>query len=195
MGIDNILERISVGSEKEAEKITAEARAKATEIYAERTAEAKIAAAALIEAAEKDAIDRINHIKSTAALESRKLVLAAKRDVINEVLDDITPTFRKLPKDEYAAFLVDVAVKSSEKGTLFFANVDYDVADKVRDLLRDKPQYKVAKTTVKDISSGFIIKYENVRIDCSVESIVENMKTELETIIASKLFPENTEKK
>lgn len=195
MGIDNILERISVGSEKEAEKITAEARAKATEIYAERTAEAKIAAAALIEAAEKDAIDRINHIKSTAALESRKLVLAAKRDVINEVLDDITPTFRKLPKDEYAAFLADVAVKSSEKGTLFFANVDYDVADKVRDLLRDKPQYKVAKTTVKDISSGFIIKYENVRIDCSVESIVENMKTELETIIASKLFPENTEKK
>ena len=195
MGIDNILERISVGSEKEAEKITAEARAKATEIYAERTAEAKIAAAALIEAAEKDAIDRINHIKSTAALESRKLILAAKRDVINEVLDDITPTFRKLPKDEYAAFLVDVAVKSSEKGTLFFANVDYDVADKVRDLLRDRPQYKVAKTTVKDISSGFIIKYENVRIDCSVESIVENMKTELETIIASKLFPENTEKK
>ena len=195
MGIDNILERISVGSEKEAEKITAEARAKATEIYAERTAEAKIAAAALIEAAEKDAIDRINHIKSTAALESRKLVLAAKRDVINEVLDDITPTFRKLPKDEYAAFLVDVAVKSSEKGTLFFANVDYDVADKVRDLLKDRPQYKVAKTTVKDISSGFIIKYENVRIDCSVESIVENMKTELETIIASKLFPENTEKK
>lgn len=195
MGIDNILERISVGSEKEAEKITAEARAKATEIYAERTAEAKIAAAALIEAAEKDAIDRINHIKSTAALESRKLVLAAKRDVINEVLDDITPTFRKLPKDEYAAFLADVAVKSSEKGTLFFANVDYDVADKVRELLRDKPQYKVAKTTVKDISSGFIIKYENVRIDCSVESIVENMKTELETIIASKLFPENTEKK
>ena len=195
MGIDNILERISVGSEKEAEKITAEARAKATEIYAERTAEAKIAAAALIEAAEKDAIDRINHIKSTAALESRKLVLAAKRDVINEVLDDITPTFRKLPKDEYAAFLADVAVKSSEKGTLFFANVDYDVADKVRDLLRDKPQYKVAKTTVKDISSGFIIKYENVRIDCSVGSIIENMKTELETIIASKLFPENTEKK
>ena len=195
MGIDNILERISVGSEKEAEKITAEARAKATEIYAERTAEAKIAAAALIEAAEKDAIDRINHIKSTAALESRKLILAAKRDVINEVLDDITPTFRKLPKDEYAAFLVDVAVKSSEKGTLFFANVDYDVADKVRDLLKDRPQYKVAKTTVKDISSGFIIKYENVRIDCSVESIVENMKTELETIIASKLFPENTEKK
>ena len=195
MGIDNILERISVCSEKEAEKITAEARAKATEIYAERTAEAKIAAAALIEAAEKDAIDRINHIKSTAALESRKLVLAAKRDVINEVLDDIAPTFRKLPKDEYAAFLADVAVKSSEKGTLFFANVDYDVADKVRDLLRDRPQYKVAKTTVKDISSGFIIKYENVRIDCSVESIVENMKTELETIIASKLFPENTEKK
>lgn len=195
MGIDNILERISVGSEKEAEKITAEARAKATEIYAERTAEAKIAAAALIEAAEKDAIDRINHIKSTAALESRKLILAAKRDVINEVLDDIAPTFRKLPKDEYAAFLADVAVKSSEKGTLFFANVDYDVADKVRELLSDKPQYKVAKTTVKDISSGFIIKYENVRIDCSVESIVENMKTELETIIASKLFPENTEKK
>ena len=54
MGIDNILERISVGSEKEAEKITAEARAKATEIYAERTAEAKIAAAAIIPASFRD---------------------------------------------------------------------------------------------------------------------------------------------
>ena len=195
MGIDNILDRIAVDSEKAAESITSEARAKATELYAERTAEAKLAAAALIEAAEKGAIERINHIKSTAALESRKLVLAAKREVIDEVFDDITATFRKLPKDEYAAFLAGVAVKSSEKGTLFFANVDYDVADKVREYLKDKPQYKFAKTTVKDIASGFVIKYDNVRIDCSVDSIVENMRPELEAIVVSKLFPENTEKK
>ncbi|MBE6896458.1 MAG: hypothetical protein E7477_05090 [Ruminococcaceae bacterium] len=195
MGIDNILDRIAVDSEKAAESITSEARAKATELYAERTAEAKLAAAALIETAEKNAIERINHIKSTAALESRKLVLAAKREVIDEVFDDITSTFRKLPKEEYAAFLAGVAVKSSEKGTLFFANIDYDVADKVREYLKDKPQYKVAKTTVKDISSGFIIKYDNVRIDCSIDAIVENMRPELETIVASKLFPENTEKK
>lgn len=195
MGIDNILDRIAVDSEKAAENITSEARAKATELYAERTAEAKLAAAALIETAEKNAIERINHIKSTAALESRKLVLAAKREVIDEVFDDITSTFRKLPKEEYAAFLAGVAVKSSEKGTLFFANIDYDVADKVREYLKDKPQYKVAKTTVKDISSGFIIKYDNVRIDCSIDAIVENMRPELETIVASKLFPENTEKK
>lgn len=195
MGIDNILDRIAVDSEKAAESITSEARAKATELYAERTAEAKLAAAALIETAEKNAIERINHIKSTAALESRKLVLAAKREVIDEVFDDITSTFRKLPKEEYATFLAGVAVKSSEKGTLFFANIDYDVADKVREYLKDKPQYKVAKTTVKDISSGFIIKYDNVRIDCSIDAIVENMRPELETIVASKLFPENTEKK
>lgn len=195
MGIDNILDRIAVDSEKAAESITSEARAKATELYAERTAEAKLAAAALIETAEKNAIERINHIKSTAALESRKLVLAAKREVIDEVFDDITSTFRKLPKEEYAAFLAGVAAKSSEKGTLFFANIDYDVADKVREYLKDKPQYKVAKTTVKDISSGFIIKYDNVRIDCSIDAIVENMRPELETIVASKLFPENTEKK
>ncbi|MBQ1862130.1 MAG: V-type ATP synthase subunit E [Clostridia bacterium] len=195
MGIDNILERIAVDAEKSASDVTSEARKKATEIYAERTAEAKTASAEQIEAAEKEAINTINHIKSTAALESRKLILGAKRAVIDEVFDDIPSAFRRMPKDEYAAFLAGVAVKSSEKGTLYFANADFDVADKVKELLKDKPQYKVAKSTVKDISSGFCIKYDNVKINCSIDSIVENMRPELESIVVSKLFPENTEKK
>ncbi len=195
MGIDNILERIAVDAEKNAEVVTAEARVKATELYAERTAEAKSAASERIAAAENEAINRINHIKSTAALESRKLILAAKREVVEEVFSDIAPTFRKLPKDEYAAFLAGVARKSAQKGTLFFANVDYDVADQVRELLKNDPGYKVAKTTVKDISGGFIIKYDNVRIDCSLDAICQTMRPELEAIIVSKLFPEKTEKK
>ena len=119
MGIDNILERIAVDAEKSASDVTSEARKKATEIYAERTAEAKTASAEQIEAAEKEAINTINHIKSTAALESRKLILGAKRAVIDEVFDDIPSAFRRMPKDEYAAFLAGVAVKSSEKGTLY----------------------------------------------------------------------------
>ena len=195
MGINNILERIDLDAEKSAGDITSEARKKATEIYAERTAEAKTATAAQIEAAEKEAIDTINHIKSTASLESRKLVLAAKREVIDEVFEDIPSAFRRMPKDEYAAFLAGVAEKSSEKGTLYFANADFEVAEKVKELLKDKPQYKVAKTTVKDISSGFCIKYDNVKIDCSIDSVVENMGPELEAIVVSKLFPEKTEKK
>ena len=195
MGIDNILERIAVEAEKSAEGITAEARRKAVDIYAEKTAEAKTATAAMIEAAEKEAKKKINHIKSTASLESRKLVLAAKREVIDEVLDDIPTAFRKIPRDEYAAFLAGVAVKSAEKGTLYFANSDVDVAETVKELLKDKPQYKVSKTASKEIASGFCVKYDNVKIDCSIASIVENMRPELEAIVVSKLFPENTEKK
>jgi V/A-type H+-transporting ATPase subunit E len=195
MGIDNILERIAVDAEKNAEDITSEARKKATELYAERTAEAKTESSALIDAAEKEAIDTINHIRSTASLESRKLVLAAKRDVIDEVFDEIPSAFRRMPRDEYASFLAGVAVRSSEKGTLYFANADFEVADKVKELLKDKPQYKVAKTTVKDINSGFCIKYENVKINCSIDSIVETMRPELEAIVVSRLFPDNTEKK
>ena len=195
MGIDNILERIAVDAEKNAAEITSGAREKATEIYAERAAEAKTAAAALIEAAEKEAIDRINLIKSTASLESRKLVLAAKREVIEEVFSDIPSAFRRMPKDEYAAFLASVAEKSAEKGTLYFAVVDMDAAEKVKEILKDKSQYKIAKTPAKDIASGFCIKYDNVKIDCSVESIVDNMRPEREAIVVSRLFPENTEKK
>jgi len=195
MGIDNILERISVEADKAAADEIAAAREKANALFNEKTEAAKKAAEESIAVAEKEAIERINHIKSTAALESRKLILAAKREVIEEVFEEIPDAFKKLSEDKYADFLANVAVKAANKGTLYFANADSGIADKVRDKLADKPQYKISKTTDKEITSGFIIKYDNVRIDCSLPAIAENMRSVLEPIAVSKLFSDNTEKK
>ena len=190
MGIDNILEKINIDAENAAAAEIEKAKEKAAALFAEKTEASKAAAEATVSAAEKEAIEKINHIKSTAALESRKLVLAAKREVIEEVFDEIPEAFRMLSEDKYAGFLAKVAVKAADRGTIYFSNRDSGIADKVKECLADYPQYKIAKTTVKDIESGFVIKYDNVRINCSVSAIVENMRPILEPIAVGKLFTE-----
>lgn len=188
MGIDYILEKIAFAGDSAAEKILAEAKQTAAEIVSKKAAEASSENEALVSRAEQEAISQINHVKSTVALESRKLFLAAKREVIEEVFAEAKVAFRKLPAEDYAVFLTKVARKVSDRGSLVFAQNDAGVSERVKELLKDNPNYKVLKQTVKTIDSGFILKYDNVQINCSVDSIVENMRSELEHIIVSKLF-------
>lgn len=188
MGIDSILERITAAGNEAAEKTVAKAHEKAAEILKQKAADSSAENDALIKEAEQEAINQINHVRSTVALESRKLVLAAKREVIDEVFDDVIMAFGKMPSEDYAVFMAKLARKVSERGTLTFSANDAKIADRVRDLLKDNTNYKVTKQTVKTIQSGFVLKYDNVQINCSVESIVENMKNELEPMIVAKLF-------
>lgn len=186
MGVDNILEKITLDASASAESIVSAAKTEALGIVEEAKKKAADAYSRSIEDAEKEAIESINHIKSMAALESRKMQLAAKREVIDEVFMSAAERFRKLPESRYSAFLAAMANSASENGMLYFSETDAKFAEAVRPLL--KGELKIAKNSVRTLQSGFVIKNGNIQINCSVEGLLEDRRSELEPVAVRKLF-------
>ena len=83
-GIEKITARIQEDSQKEIDAILAEARAKADEITARARADAQAAGDEVMAQGRRAAAEREDRMASTAQMECRKAVLAAKQEVIEE---------------------------------------------------------------------------------------------------------------
>ena len=115
-GIEKITARIEEDGRQENEALLAQARAQAAEIAARYQAEARAAADEVLSQGRKDAEERARRVESTAQMECRKAVLCAKQDVIEEAFQLAHKKLLDLPREEYVAFLADLAVKASVTG-------------------------------------------------------------------------------
>ncbi len=115
-GIEKITARIQEDSQKEINAILAEAKAKAAEITAQAQAEAKAAGDEVLAQGRKAAAEREDRMASTAQMECRKAVLAAKQEVIEEAFQLAHKKLLALPTDQYVELLADLAVQASTTG-------------------------------------------------------------------------------
>ena len=115
-GIEKITARIAEDGRAENDALLAQARAEAAEVTARYQAEAKAAAEEILAQGRRNAEARARHLDSTAQMECRKAVLAAKQDVIEEAFQAAHKKLLELPREQYVALLADLAVKASVTG-------------------------------------------------------------------------------
>ena len=115
-GIEKITARIQEDSQKEIDAILAEARAQADAITAKAQAEAKAAADEVLSQGRRAAAEREDRMASTAQMECRKAVLAAKQDVIEEAFQLAHKKLLELPSEKYVELLANLAVQASVTG-------------------------------------------------------------------------------
>ena len=115
-GIEKITARIEEDGKAEIDAMLAQARAEAADIAAKYEAQAKAEADEILAQGRKNAQERERHLESMAQMECRKAVLAAKQDVIEEAFQAAHKQLLNLPREEYVAFLADLAVKASTTG-------------------------------------------------------------------------------
>ena len=115
-GIEKITARIREDGQKEIDAVLAEARAQAAEITAKAQAEAKAAAAEVLAQGRRAAAEREDRMVSTAQMECRKAVLAAKQDVIEEAFQAAHKKLLELPSEQYVALLAELAAQASVTG-------------------------------------------------------------------------------
>lgn len=115
-GIEKITARIREDGQKEIDAVLVEARAQAAEITAKAQAEAKAAAAEVLAQGRRAAAEREDRMVSTAQMECRKAVLAAKQDVIEEAFQAAHKKLLELPSEQYVALLAELAAQASVTG-------------------------------------------------------------------------------
>ena len=188
MGREEIVARVLSDAEKEAERIVAAAKKRAEEIVASAQAEAN----AEIAEAEKEVMARAKLITdgkaATARLDSRKVLLAEKRRVIDGVYCRALAELRCLGKHDALALSERLLTENAEEGDTIIFSENFSYADEVAAL----PVVREKKLTVsgerQELSGGFILRGKNADKDLSYGAILAADREEHQAEIAAAVF-------
>ncbi len=219
-GIEKITGRISADAKAEADRVIAEARAEAEKIAAKYQAQADAEAADLAAKNKRAAAEREERLVSVAQMEARKVQLAAKQEMVEKTYALALEKLCAMPEERYVEVLAELLVQASSTGReeVIFSPADRErvakaavaranerlnkpaeqpkggsvvgnILGKVTAKAKSTPQLTVSQET-REIRGGFILKDENVEVNCTFDTLVRLQKAETAGAVAKKLFPE-----
>ena len=115
-GIEKITQRMEDDAQREINEVLTAALAQAEEIARRSREQADRESAAIAARGESAAAEREKRLESMAEMESRKLVLAAKQEVLDEAFTMALEKLCTLPDEEYIELLAALAVKAARTG-------------------------------------------------------------------------------
>ena len=191
-GIEKITQRIASEAQAEIDRILGDARDEADRIAESYRAQADGEAAELNARNEKNAAEREERLVSAAQMEARKVLLAAKQEMVEKAYIQALDKLCALPEEQYVAILADLLVKASSNGKeeAVFSPEDRErvgeaAVAKANEL--SGKQLRLSDET-QPIRGGFILKDKNVEVNCTFETLVRLQKAETAGAVAQKLF-------
>ena len=115
-GIEKITAKIAADTEAEISQLTAQTDEKVRSIGEAAKAQADKESADTLARGRKAADERLERLKSAAQMETRKLALGAKQEVLGEAFDLALEKLCSLPDPEYIELLTRLAVEASSTG-------------------------------------------------------------------------------
>ena len=193
-GLEKIEAKLRQDAQAEVERLTAEADAKTAQIAAQAEAQAKQESDAILSRGEKAARERLERLSSAAGMETRKLELAAKQEVLEQAFQLALDKLCALPEEQYLQLLVSLLKKASATGReqVIFSPEDRQslgrqAVDAANAAL--SAQLTLSEET-RPIRGGFILADGNVELNCAFETLVRLQREKLEKAAVQILFPE-----
>jgi V/A-type H+-transporting ATPase subunit E len=194
-GIEKITQRIETDTQAEIDSLLADARAEAERIGAKYHAQADSEKAELTARNEKAAAEREERLVSVAQMEARKVTLAAKQEMVEQAYQRALEKLCAMPEEQYVTVLADLLGQASSTGReeVIFSEADRKKVGKAAVAAANAAKKGAALTLsaeTRPIRGGFILKDENVEVNCTFETLVRLTKTETAGAVAKQLFPE-----
>lgn len=193
-GIEKITQLIEADAQAEIDRVLGEAREEAAKIAARYQEQASAEAADLAARNGKAAAEREERLVSVAQMESRKVILGVKQELVEQAYVQALKKLCAMPDEQYTAVLADLLVQASSNGR---EEVVLSPADRERvgKAAVDKANAASGKKLVlsaetRPIEGGFILKDKNVEVNCTFETLVRLQKAETAGAVVKKLFPE-----
>lgn len=176
------------------EKINS-AREEADRILAEAKAEAEKCKESYEKKSEQAVASYKERVASSNDLQRRTRLLAAKQELIADVLDRAYRSVESMEKDEYFPMLIKMLEKYAEpqEGEIFFSPADLkrlpdDFAGKVGETAKKKGgSLKISKEG-RNIENGFILAYGGIEENCTLRAMFDAKKDELSDKVHRILF-------
>lgn len=194
-GIDNIVSKIAADTEAARTEILRKAEKQAESISSEILKSAEETARVKLEEAEKKSIS-ISELSSSRCEHLRsQLLLGAKVELINETISAALEAVRNYPDEKYFGFLLEILGKNILPGNcvICFGSRDFGrITDDFRKKVNETASANGASVTFDDspagITDGFILKYGDIEINCTLDAFAECKKDELFELVNNILF-------
>lgn len=189
--ISKILDAISAQSLAETDKIMESSRQEAEELQKLYEKEALKARDNILSKANAEADGIRQRNLSQAGIESRNLLLSARREAIEKVFEKAAERLVSMPDTEKKALYEKLISRYSSSDEVI---VQLNSQDK--DKLGRKIKPDGVKITIDkengDFSGGLIIKEKTTETNCTFDVMVENAKKEMVSEVAAMLFSADT---
>lgn len=195
MEAEQVVEKILADAKAEADKIKKQAedqdaaeQAKLTEQLNEYKKQTEILA-------KKAGEDEKSHILAAARMDIAKEYLAEKRKILDEVFEQARQQLQNLPDEEYRTLIKKLildAVETGDEEVIIDTNenrIDHEFIKQInRELSSGYKGNLRLSDQRQDLGAGFILKRDKVRINVSIEVLLNQARKELEIELAKDLF-------
>lgn len=143
--------------------------------------------------AEEESKRIVSRRKSVADIDSKKIILAKKQELINRCFDKAVEYIVSIEEEKYIKFLTEAGKNSGlSQGALIFNKNERDkIGAKVVDVLNKavpEGKFTLSEET-RNLRGGYMLQNGQVYINNSVEAMVDEKRRELTGDVASILFP------
>ncbi len=198
-GAEKIKERILTDARSLHDKILDEANAQAKIIIAEAEKEAFQKTTLITEKAKEEAALIKQRYQAAESMEDRKNILKVRQECISEAFDVALKNLSDMPEDKYKLFIEGIILNTAkdEDGVIVFNERDkkrlgegfiFEINGKLK-----AKGLSAALSLAKDslnTSGGFILRYGDLEINCTLEVILNMQRPNMEPEVAKILFKE-----
>ncbi|NLO99484.1 MAG: hypothetical protein GX386_04240 [Clostridiaceae bacterium] len=198
-GAEKIKERILTDARSLHDKILDEARAQAKSIIAEAEKEAFQKLTLITEKAREEAALIKQRYKAAESMEDRKNILKVQQECIDEAFDVALKNLSDMPDEKYKLFIEGIILNTAknEDGIIVFSERDKKrlgegFLSEINQKLKAKgisAELSLAKDSLS-ASGGFILRYGDLEINCTLEIILKMQRPNMESEVARILFNE-----
>ena len=179
--LDNLVAEILQQAKKEANRILTKVKAENLEFTEKENKKIQREVDILEQKSKEEAISLKERILSNANLKSRDMILQAKEELVDRVLEKALERLKNIDKNSYLEF-----VKNVLKGLKISKNAEIILTRKMKDELGEEIfGYKISDDVVE---SGCSIKDGKVVFNNEFSNLLEFNKEDLEREILNKIF-------
>jgi len=199
MALEGILEKIAKNAEENVRGVKEEGHLKRQEIISKAESQAKEIGERIVREAEEKAELERRRASVSAELERRKEVLKEKQKLMEDCFREALEELVNLPDEEYGAVIGEMLLNlvwSGEERVLISPDdekrIDGEFIDRINGELKKTGKKGELKLdgTLASIRGGFVLRTEDVEVDCSFGTLLSHLKDELQSEVAGILFGE-----
>ena len=191
-GIERILQRIQSEAQTEIDEILKKAREEADAIQNRYQMQAENESAELNLKKQKAAEEQEERLISVAQMESRKIILATKQEMVEKAYALALEKLCSMPEEQRISVLADLLVRASSSGReeVIFSPEDQPRVGKAAVKAANDASGKqlTLSSETRPIKGGFILKDGNIEMNCTFDTLVRLQKTGTAGMVAKKLF-------
>ena len=189
-GIQAITAQIIADAQTEADRILAQARARAKECLSAYQEQAYIQRTALLERSERESALREERLSHAAILAARNLRLSTEQEMRERAFAAALKQLSELPDGEYVGLLAAEASSTGREEVILSqkdrARYGKQVVTQANERLGDG--HLTLSVQTRPIRGGLILSDGDVEVNCTFETLVRLLRGEMDRTVVEVLF-------